>query len=296
MRPVVFGEILFDHFPDGSAVLGGAPFNVAWHLQALGSEPLLVSRVGTDAEGCEVLDAMAAWGMDRSGIQMDAEHPTGSVRVALHDGEPVFSIPPGQAYDFIAPAETLATAEPMAVYHGTLALRHPVSACALDALLAAGDPPVFVDVNLRAPWWRAERLPPLLARAAWIKLNKHELAELAGALGLPGFSPLKRARSLRDRCGARLVIVTCGADGAFAVAADGGEASVRPDVRAAVTDTVGAGDAFSAATVLGLLRGWPLALTLARAQSLAQAVCGLRGAVSRDPGFYQPFRHAWRAP
>ena len=67
-RPIIFGEVLFDCFPDGSRVLGGAPFNVAWHLQAFGAEPLFVSRVGNDPMGRKIRDAMLQWGMDTSGL------------------------------------------------------------------------------------------------------------------------------------------------------------------------------------------------------------------------------------
>ena len=76
-RPILIGEVLFDCFPDGSRVLGGAPFNVAWHLQAFGLDPLLISRVGADQAGDEVLAAMESWGMDRTGVQRDEELPTG---------------------------------------------------------------------------------------------------------------------------------------------------------------------------------------------------------------------------
>ncbi|MDX1571268.1 MAG: PfkB family carbohydrate kinase, partial [Xanthomonadales bacterium] len=69
----VFGEVLFDHFPDGTRVLGGAPFNVAWHLQALGAEPQLISRVGSDPEGDAVRAAMAEWGMDTATLETDPE-------------------------------------------------------------------------------------------------------------------------------------------------------------------------------------------------------------------------------
>ena len=85
-RPLIFGEVLFDAFPDGSRVLGGAPFNVAWHLRALGLDPLLVSRVGADGAGDEVLRAMHDWQLDVSGVQRDPNHPTGRVPVTLEGG------------------------------------------------------------------------------------------------------------------------------------------------------------------------------------------------------------------
>ena len=100
-RPVVVGEVLFDHFPDGSRVLGGAPFNLAWHLRAMGLEPLLITRVGSDPEGAEVLETMARWGLDVSAVQLDHRHATGAVHVRFDGGEPVFDIPSGQAWDHL---------------------------------------------------------------------------------------------------------------------------------------------------------------------------------------------------
>ena len=87
-RPVIFGEVLFDHFPDGSVVLGGAPFNVAWHLQAFGRAPLFISRVGDDPLGRRIRDIMHGWEMDASGLQLDSAHPTGSVEVRIDDELP----------------------------------------------------------------------------------------------------------------------------------------------------------------------------------------------------------------
>lgn len=142
----VFGEVLFDCFPDGSVALGGAPFNVAWHLTALGESPWLISRIGTDQLGIKIEQAMSAWGMPSDAMQRDAEHPTGQVTVSLNQGEPVYDIEFGAAYDFIDPAELPAIAPADVVYHGSLAIRHLVSRSALDACLQR-KPRVFFDVN-----------------------------------------------------------------------------------------------------------------------------------------------------
>ncbi|MGB5338517.1 MAG: PfkB family carbohydrate kinase, partial [Gammaproteobacteria bacterium] len=94
----IFGEVLFDHFPDGKHVLGGAPFNVAWHLQAFGLTPRFISRVGADAEGESVLAAMRDWGMDTQAVQIDAQRPTGRVSVQIVDDEPAYDIVADCAY------------------------------------------------------------------------------------------------------------------------------------------------------------------------------------------------------
>ncbi len=104
-RPVIFGEVLFDRFPDGSLVLGGAPFNVAWHLQAFGQAPLLISRVGDDPLGRQVRGAMLDWGMDTAGLQLDSAHATGTVEVRFDHGEPSYGPwPPACADGSAAPA------------------------------------------------------------------------------------------------------------------------------------------------------------------------------------------------
>lgn len=279
-RPLIFGEVLFDCFPDGSRILGGAPFNVAWHLRALGLNPLFVSRVGVDAAGDEVLAAMRGWDMDISGVQRDPDRPTGQVAIRLTDGQPSYAILADQAYDYITPPDRL---DGIAlVYHGSLALRRPASQAALRAIRACCAAPVFVDVNLRNPWWDAKTVQHLLDAARWCKLNDIELASLAGPA-----DPAVAARRLIDRHDLDQVFVTLGAAGALALGADGTCERIAAPGDVAVVDTVGAGDAFAAVLIAGILKGWPIAVTLKRAQQLASAVCGLRGALPREVLFYQ---------
>ena len=82
-QPLIFGEVLFDRFPDGSEVLGGAPFNVAWHLQGFGLRPRLISRIGEDRAGRRVVEAMDRWGLDTAGVQRDLRRPTGAVDIVF---------------------------------------------------------------------------------------------------------------------------------------------------------------------------------------------------------------------
>ncbi len=282
--PLVFGEVLFDRFPDGAEVLGGAPFNVAWNLQALGARPRFVSRVGDDDLGRRIRDAMSAWGMDLSGLQVDAEHGTGTVTVTLEGGEPRFEIDADRAWDFVAPEAVDFRAG--LLYHGTLALRSPGSRRALEVLADGADAPVFVDVNLRAPWWSAEEARTRLRTARWAKLNEAELSDLAP----PGAEPVAR---LMEGTSLEAVIVTHGADGAEVHGADGESRRVRPAARTSVVDTVGAGDAFSSVVILGLLRGWSWPVILDRAQQFAAAVVGLRGATTTAPEFYDSMVTDW---
>ncbi len=282
---LVFGEVLFDEFPDGSRVLGGAPFNVAWHLQAFGEAPRLVSRIGADTQGDEVRATMADWGMSCDYLQTDPARPTGSVAVTFNAGEPVYDIVADCAYDHIAPQSfphcTL-------LYHGTLATRAAPSAAALRQLRASAPDSVFIDVNLRPPWWQADSLRQWLAGAHWVKLNAGELSQITGT---PATTDC--ARDFSSRLGLRGLLVTHGERGAQLFLAGGESLSVAPEQGIDVIDTVGAGDAFTAVLLLAQLRQWPLPVALRRAQQFAAALVAQRGATVSDREFYRRFTSEW---
>lgn len=285
MRPLIVGEVLFDVMPDGNRVLGGAPFNVAWHLEAFGLRPLLITRVGVDETGDEVLTAMASWGMDTSGVQRDDAHPTGRVQVELEGGEPTFQILPNQAYDHLDrdQALELVTGEAYSLmYHGSLISRGKASRSALDGLKGRTGLPVFVDVNLRDPWWNHEDVVASVRQATSVKLNETELDLLAGA------SDAETAKVFRADHELDVVIITRGGRGAVVVDG-GGVIEATPPGEVEVVDTVGAGDAFSAVFILGLALDWATAKTLDRALEFAAAVCTVRGATVMDRGFYSEF-------
>jgi fructokinase len=291
-RPVVFGEVLFDCFAE-EAALGGAPFNVAWHLRGFGLDPLFISRIGEDKLGAQVVAAMERWGMDTSGLQRDPEHPTGRVEVLLQDGQPRYEILPHQAYDYIRPAavEALHGEGRLAqLYHGTLAARNGVSEATLGALRGATTAPVFVDVNLRPPWWDLAKVTEIIQGAACIKLNEDELELLERQD--PGTDARTRALYLKERAGAEVVLVTQGEAGAFVLTAC---AHYRVEAKPvdALVDTVGAGDGFSAVAILGLLNGWPWERILERAAAFSARICGYRGAIREDRGFYEQAREGW---
>jgi len=287
--PLVFGEVLFDCFPDGAEVLGGAPFNVAWHLQAFGAGPVFISRVGKDALGERITQAMTARGMTTLALQRDPSHATGAVQVKLAGGEPSYDIVDDVAYDHIDAVALPPMPSGGLLYHGSLAMRRADSADALHTLRGRLDPAVFVDVNLRDPWWSKDQLEHLIEGAAWVKLNAGELALLVPE----GDDVEDRAKRLRERYGLQAVFATMGADGALAVSADERVDRVAPGPSVEVVDTVGAGDGFAAALILGLLRGWPMPDMLARAQGFASAIVGRRGATVDDPAFYAPFTNQW---
>jgi fructokinase len=282
----IFGEVLFDHFPDGNRVLGGAPFNVAWHLQAFGQSPRLVSRIGRDPEGTQVREAMEAWGLATDDLQTDPQRPTGRVAVSFNDGEPAYDIVADCAYDNIEP---IAVASCRLLYHGSLATRAAGSAGALRQLRASGPQTVFVDVNLRPPWWQAGAVQELLQGAHWVKLNSDELALLAGEA-----TSADPAGDFLRRYALRGLLVTRGARGAELLLANGERIQVAPAANNEVVDTVGAGDAFAAVMLLGLLNDWDLPVVLERAQHFAGALVGRRGATVDDRAFYRNFSRQWQ--
>jgi fructokinase len=285
----VFGEVLFDQFPDGLQVLGGAPFNVAWHLQAFGLAPRFISRVGEDAKAETIKQAMQTWGMTAAQLQIDPEHSTGVVQVSLNNGEPSYDILPNQAYDFID-AEQLDLATQYAViYHGTLASRHSSSAHALEILKNSHRGKVFVDVNLRAPWWQLSETHQLVHNADWVKLNRDELIQLESSC----YRVEQAMESFLAKHNLQVLVVTHGENGATALTRSGEYIHVEPNAQLAVVDTVGAGDAFAAVLLLGLQRGWSLAMTMNRAQDFASRLVTQRGAVVQDMSFYQPFIHSF---
>ena len=281
--PVIFGEVLFDCFPDGNSVLGGAPFNVAWHLQAFGLSPLLISAIGDDALGEKVKSAMLDWSMNSTGLQLDSLHPTGSVDVSFVNGEPHYTIVEHRAYDYIDAALLPPLAENSLLYHGTLALRNLTSREALSKLKAQHTGSVFMDVNLRDPWWQKEFVMNLADESDWVKLNEDELNLLGSGAG----DIESQANQFIDRHKLKGLVITLGAKGAIALTENGSLAQAKPSQTLKVVDTVGAGDAFTSVLILGLSHGWSLEQTMSRAQDFASLMVGQQGATVHHTGFYQ---------
>lgn len=294
---VVFGEVLADVFGK-KHVLGGAPFNVARHLQAFGMHPVLISRVGDDALRGEILEAMSSTGMDTRGVQQDISHSTGRVMVQMKEAGHNFEILPNQAYDHIhAGLAHMVTLDvrPEMVYFGTLAQRTVRSAMALTAIIRSIKATRFYDINLRKPWYDTGVIERSLQRANIVKLNEEELAELATLLRMPMKNDaLQNAALLLKRYSLDALLVTCGAQGSWKM--DKESKVVHADVTPPehMVDTVGAGDGFAAVCMLGALLGWHPARTLPRANAFAAAICGIQGAIPPSRDFYEPFISEWK--
>ncbi len=280
---LIFGEVLVDCFPTGEEVLGGAPFNVAWHLQALGDAPQFISRVGDDALGKKIISAMEAWGMTLSGIQIDPVHPTGRVDVELIHDEPHYTIMPDRAYDFINADSIDRIPFEGILYHGTLGVRNEVSRNTLLRLSKDPDLSIFLDVNLRAPWWKKEEVYHWLEKARWVKLNQDELR----SLGFTSSDIPQAMADLQTQFELEQLILTCGERGAKVRSREGQYYHLVPEKAERLIDTVGAGDAFSAMYIHGLMSGWSIPDTMSFAQRFAGKVLGLRGATTTDHAFYR---------
>jgi fructokinase len=286
---VIFGEVLFDCFEDGSHILGGAPFNVAWNLKALGAHPLFISRIGNDELGTQILDAMNDWGLSIDGMQVDELHHTGQVSVQINNNEPSFDIVDSAAYDYID--EHCLPYLPLKgiVYHGSLALRHETSRMALSKLLTQMNAQIFIDVNLRPPWWGHELIDLICRSASWLKLNQDELQMLAH-----GDNDQQRIIEFFSKTdNIRELILTQAEQGAMAITPEGILNQVKPEANQIFIDSVGAGDAFSSVMLLGKYHSWPTELSMQRAQDFASGVVGLRGATTADKNFYQAFVELW---
>ncbi len=287
--PVIFGEVLFDCFPDGNSVLGGAPFNVAWHLQAFGLSPLVISSVGDDELGRKVKAAMQSWHMLTDGLQLDPQHPTGSVDIEFKQGEPHYSIVEHRAYDYIDAALLPPLPQDVLLYHGSLALRNNASREALAALKASNTGAVFMDVNLRDPWWQKQYVQQLADDADWVKLNEDELMQLGADTG----DVQSRADTFLRKHRLTGLVVTLGEKGAMALTTAGEYVEVKPVITQNIIDTVGAGDAFTSVLILGLSHSWPLEQTMQRAQGFASMLVGQQGATVHDHEFYRTIVADW---
>ena len=292
----IFGEVLADIFPDAT-VLGGAPYNVARHLRAFQQRPILISRVGNDALKEKLFEELTSLDIDQSGIQLDSVYPTGQVTVHMDNGNHRFEIEPDQAYDHIhsgmAHLMTLAT-QPDLAYFGTLAQRGIASRLALDTFLSGAKCPRFLDINLRAPWYNKHMIRRSLLRTEIVKINEDELKIICDMFASHHNNDKDRALFLIKKFDLKLLFVTCGEDGAWTLCNTGVETKITaPPLEAALVDTVGAGDAFAAICILGLLHQWSMEDMLTRAGIFASAICTIRGAAPKTNDFYLPFIKSW---
>ncbi|HEV7993530.1 MAG TPA: carbohydrate kinase [Gemmatimonadaceae bacterium] len=276
------GEVLWDALPEG-LFLGGAPFNVACHLRATGAAVSMVSRIGADRLGDEVLRRAKRYGVDTELIQIDDELPTGFVRVIVDDaGNPSYEILAPAAWDAIGPSEALLgrAARARAIVFGTLAQRDERSRRTIQRLWDTKALMVF-DVNLRPPFEDAQIVKQSLQRADVVKLSEDELTRIATWFDL-GSTPRDAMTALADSFECSVVCMTRGSEGA--VLLHDGVWTEHAGFEVEVRDTVGAGDAFLAVLLAGLLSGTSDEALLQHANLAGAYVVTQFGAVPADQG------------
>lgn len=277
------GEILWDVLPD-ARLLGGAPANFAYHVNALGGAGIPVSRVGNDALGVEALSILATSGLNIDAVSVDPAHPTGTVDARINvDGVATYVFPDDVAWDFITLDENARSlaARADAICFGTLAQRSRVSRAAIhDFLRAAPGALKVYDINLRQNFYSPAIITASLELADVLKINDDELAILIDMLSLPQ-GEQDALKTLMDRHGLTLCVLTRGDKGSLILSSDA--ISDLPGQSVEVADTIGAGDSFTAAMTMGYLSGWTLDEINRHAAKVAAYVCGQAGAMPAMP-------------
>lgn len=276
------GEALWDVLPSGKKI-GGAPANFAYHVSQFGIDSVAVSALGNDELGAELLSEYAKVGLNVSMERLSC--PTGTVQVTIDEkGIPSYDICQGVAWDNIAFNDELKALAQKAtvVCFGSLAQRNKTSRDTINAFIDLmpdddGHLKVF-DINLRQAWYSKEVIEESLRKCNILKINDEELVTVRDLLSIEAEGQKAVCKALIDRYALRMVILTCGAEGSYVLAADGTE-SWMDTPKVDVVDTVGAGDSFTGAFVAALLAGKSLREAHELAVKVSAFVCTQAGAM-----------------
>ena len=273
------GEVLWDVLPEGKK-LGGAPANFAYHVSQFGFESRIVSAIGPDMLGEELLSGLGDKGLDC--MIETVPYPTGTVQVELDgNGIPCYDIRQDVAWDnipFTPGLEALAKTTG-AVCFGSLAQRSPVSRDTINRFIDAmpeGSLRIF-DINLRQNFYTKDIVCNSMRKCNILKINDEELETVSVMLGLPDGPQQSRAKALLSIFGLKALILTCGATGSHVFTSEETSYIATPQVE--VADTVGAGDSFTAAFVSGLLKGLDIRQAHRLAVETSAFVCTQEGAM-----------------
>ena len=287
-KPIVvgMGEALWDVLPDGKKI-GGAPANFAFHAGQAGMDSRVVSAVGNDALGEEALATLEGKGLNIEAVAR-VDFPTGVVNVSLGEqGIPQYDICEGVAWDNIpfTPALANLASQAQAVCWGSLAQRNEVSRKTifsfLDAMPSDEACLKVFDINLRQQFYTLEIIEASCRRANVLKINDEELVLVSEMLRLGAGSPEVLCRSLMERYGLSILVLTCGANGSYVFTPV--ETSYRVTPKVQVADTVGVVDSFTATLVGELLRNTPVGVAHEHAVEVAAYVCTQQGAMAEWP-------------
>ena len=270
------GEVLWDLLPDGK-ILGGAPVNFAYHAMQLGAVGVAVSSVGNDDLGLEIMDSVNSKGVENC-IAVNS-HPTGTVGVTLKDGKPDYTIYENVAWDFIelTPEAIHMIQQADAICFGTLAQRGAVSHEAIHKALklVPGNCLKVYDINLRQKYYSKELISESLSMANVFKINDDEVEIFKQLFGLEG-SETEVCQRIKETYSLEYLALTKGENGSYLF--HNNEVSFIPTPKVVVQDTIGAGDSFTSAMVMGILNKKPLKEIHQKAVEISAFVCTQKGA------------------
>ena len=275
------GEALWDVLPEGKKI-GGAPANFAYHVSQFGLPSCVVSAIGNDPLGHEIIENFTSKGLTH---QIETvPYPTGTVQVEIDQaGVTQYEIKENVAWDnipYTAKLEQLAE-KTSAICFGSLAQRNVVSRNTinrfLDAIPAENDPLIVFDVNLRQGFYNKEILCNSMKRCNILKINDEELVTVSRMFGYPGIDLQDKCWILLGKYNLRMLILTCGINGSYVFTP--GNVSFQPTPKVEVADTVGAGDSFTAAFISSILKGKSVAEAHSRAVQTSAFVCTKKGAM-----------------
>lgn len=296
LKIIGLGELLWDMLPTGPQ-MGGAPANFACHARALGAESMVISRVGNDDAGAELIRRLDHLGVSTAGISTDPRHATGTVEVHLDGGgQPHYTIHEDVGWDHLEASEELFAhaEEAAAICFGTLGQRREESRAAIQAIVRHARPEALrvFDLNLRQNFHSPQLVHESMLMANVVKLNDDELRVISPLLGIPGKSPADQLAAIFDQYSLRLIACTRGGSGSLLY--DGMTLCEHHGLETRIADTVGAGDSFTAAIILGLLSDWSIERISETANRIAAHVCACTGATPPMPdhlkALFKPLR------
>lgn len=285
---VGMGEALWDVLPEGKKI-GGAPANFAYHVSQFGLPSCVVSAVGDDSLGKEIIENFTSKGLNQ--LIAEVPYPTGTVQVEIDQaGIPQYEIKENVAWDnipYTAHLEQLAE-RTKAVCFGSLAQRNVVSRNTinrfLDAMPQNEDNLIVFDVNLRQGFYNKEILCNSMSRCNILKINDEELVTVSRMFGYPGIDLQDKCWILLGKYNLKMLILTCGINGSYVFTP--GNVSFQPTPKVVVADTVGAGDSFTAAFIASILKGKSVAEAHSLAVLTSAFVCTKKGAMPIFPAEY----------
>lgn len=278
---VGMGEALWDVLPEGKKI-GGAPANFAYHVSQFGLPGVVVSAVGEDPLGDEIVENFTSKGLNQQIARVP--YPTGTVQVEVDQaGVPIYDIKENVAWDNIPFTEKLEAlaANTRAICFGSLAQRNIVSRQTitrfLDSMPVKDDTLVVFDVNLRQGFYNKEILTSSMERCNILKINDEELVTVSRMFGYPGIDLQDKCWILLGKYNLKMLILTCGINGSYVFTP--GRVSFQPTPVVEVADTVGAGDSFTAAFIASILQGKSVEEAHSKAVQVSAFVCTHRGAM-----------------